>query len=167
MRARSTRCKVASRSVALCRRKSMLPKSMLLKSMLPESMLPKSTLPKSPLSRRHGKSWAVRLVFFTVSGAIALALLSHGVTPALAQNQNAQGRAKPPARQGTWLAENISWRTWPCAASATHRATATEILTGLAGCRARPSPGSGEARLGLASQCAADRRHSPQPATPT
>ena len=111
MRARSTRCKVASRRVALCRRKSMLPKSTLLKSMPPESMLPKSTLPESPLSRRQGKSWAVRLVFFTVSGAIALALLSHGVTLALAQNQNAQGQSKTAsAARRTWLAESIWWK---------------------------------------------------------
>jgi mono/diheme cytochrome c family protein len=73
----------------------MLPKSTLLKSMLLQSMLPKSSL-----SRRHGKSWAIRLALFTVSAAIALALLAHGVTLALAQNQNPQGQSKTASAAG-------------------------------------------------------------------
>ncbi|MGA2200923.1 MAG: c-type cytochrome [Terriglobales bacterium] len=76
-------------------------------------MLPKSMFPRSPFSRGHRKSWPIHLAFFSVSAAIALALLSNAVTLAFAQNQNPQRQSKtasaaPNVARGKYLVEGVA-----------------------------------------------------------
>ena len=80
--------------------------------MLPKSMFPRSKFPRSPFSRGHRKSWLFHLAFFSVSAAIALALLSDGVTLAFAQNQNPQRKSKtasgPNVARGKYVVEGVA-----------------------------------------------------------
>ena len=80
--------------------------------MLPKSMLPRSMFPRSPFCRGHRKSWLFHLAFFSVSAAIALALLSDGVTLAFAQNQNPQRQSKtasgPNVARGKYVVEGVA-----------------------------------------------------------
>jgi mono/diheme cytochrome c family protein len=76
-------------------------------------MLPKSMLPRSPFGPGHRKSWVFHLAFFSVSAAIALALLSGGVTLALAQSNNPQGQSKttsggPDVARGKYVVEGVA-----------------------------------------------------------
>ena len=78
--------------------------------MLPQSMLSRSMFPRSPVS--HRKSWRFHLALFSVSAAIAFALLSDGVTLAFAQNQNPQRQNRtasgPNVARGKYLVEGVA-----------------------------------------------------------
>jgi len=75
-------------------------------------MIPRSMFPRSPFSPGHRKSWLFHLAFFSVSAAITLALLSDGVTLALAQNQNPQRQGKtasgPNVARGKYVVEGVA-----------------------------------------------------------
>ncbi len=67
----------------------------------------------SPFTKGHRRSLVFHLAFFSVSTAIALALISDGVTPAFAQNNKPQRQSKPASAaadvaRGRYLVEDVA-----------------------------------------------------------